>query len=247
MINAAYVLLAALRMFALYAMNKFVFASVLVFGLCNPCAQIFLMSVEAAGRSGSVFPEGTSPTTTGRIDCYHSVATALLPTASDGSSVADLVYRLPLLRMHALAFEGLLIGFTWKKMAAQWSSSRSVARTPFSTTIIRSGTLYFIVIATASMTNLIGVLILVLYPTALLSNSTYLAMVALASAVPIVDTITSICMSRFILGLLAISLDERNCQARSSQWETLRFATIAVSIAGAFEANLENSDTDATE
>lgn len=39
-------------------------------------------------------------------------------------------------------------------------------------------------------------------------------------------------MSRFILGLLSISLDEGSSQLRTSQWKTLRFATIAETFAG---------------
>lgn len=39
-------------------------------------------------------------------------------------------------------------------------------------------------------------------------------------------------MSRFILGLLSISLDEGRSQLRTSQWKTLHFATIAETFAG---------------
>lgn len=39
-------------------------------------------------------------------------------------------------------------------------------------------------------------------------------------------------MSRFILSLLSISLDEGSSQLRTSQWKTLRFATIAETFAG---------------
>lgn len=39
-------------------------------------------------------------------------------------------------------------------------------------------------------------------------------------------------MSRFILGLLSISLDEGSSQLPTSRWETLRFATITQTFAG---------------
>ena len=39
-------------------------------------------------------------------------------------------------------------------------------------------------------------------------------------------------MSRFILGLLSISLDEGRSQLRTSQWKTLHFTTIAQTFAG---------------
>lgn len=39
-------------------------------------------------------------------------------------------------------------------------------------------------------------------------------------------------MSRFILGLLSISLDEGSSQLQTSRWETLRFVTIAQTFAG---------------
>lgn len=71
---------------------------------------------------------------------------------------------------------------------------------------------------------------------------------ALASLGPIVDTydihsppalylmfyprsITSVCMSRFILNLIATSLDEDSSHVQSSQWKTLHFATVAESVA----------------
>lgn len=49
---------------------------------------------------------------------------------------------------------------------------------------------------------------------------------------PLFSRLTSICMSRFILGLLSISLDEGSSQLQTSRWETLRFATIAQTFAG---------------
>lgn len=51
-------------------------------------------------------------------------------------------------------------------------------------------------------------------------------------------SIISLCMSRFILSLLAISLDEGSSQLRSSQWNTLHFATVAQSITGTFGRDL---------
>lgn len=57
-------------------------------------------------------------------------------------------------------------------------------------------------------------------------------------------SIISLCMSRFILNLLAISLDEGSSQLRSSQWNTLHFATVAQSITGTFGRDLPDVASD---
>lgn len=45
-------------------------------------------------------------------------------------------------------------------------------------------------------------------------------------------------MSRFILHLLAVALDENNPHFRSSQWKTLRFATVVETMAEGLNADL---------
>ena len=54
----------------------------------------------------------------------------------------------------------------------------------------------------------------------------YVSCLFLSSDLTAVHRITSICMSRFILSLLAVKLDECATQLRSSQWRTLCFATV---------------------
>lgn len=54
-------------------------------------------------------------------------------------------------------------------------------------------------------------------------------------------------MSRFILGLLAITLEDEASQLHTSQWKTLRFPTTVETIAGTLAVDLtdhvlENTD-----
>lgn len=47
-------------------------------------------------------------------------------------------------------------------------------------------------------------------------------------------------MSRFILGLLAITLEDEASQLHTSQWETLRFPATVETIAGTLAADLSS-------
>lgn len=49
--------------------------------------------------------------------------------------------------------------------------------------------------------------------------------------------ITSICMSRFILGLLGITPENETIQVHTSRWGSLRFATAATTIAESIGPN----------
>lgn len=234
-VNIAYAVFAALRMFALYSMRKSILALVLAVGLLNPCTQIFLMCTEVVGVNRGREPIGTSiALPVGRINCYHSIDNTLASSSlfSDYLAAA-LDFTLPALRCHALMFEGLLIGLTLNRTVTLRSLKDPVIRTPFTTALLRNGTLYFLVIATASMLNMVGMWVLILHPSTVSAGSSYIdnMILALASLGPIVDTITSVCMSRFILNLIVISLDEGSSYARSSQWKTLHFATVAESVA----------------
>lgn len=99
--------------------------------------------------------------------------------------------------------------------------------------------MYFFAIAAASTVNLVGMIVwIVSPPEPNSSNGSFDTTQAIGEAGPIVDTIVSVCMSRFILDLLAIASDERGSQCRTSQWATIRFATAA----GAFGADLSTLD-----
>lgn len=236
LVNIAYAVFAALRMFALCRKSKLFLALVMFLGLINPFAQIFLMYIETIGVNPTFQPIGLSwPSPLGRVNCYHFVTTSVLHQVLGKPPEYVLEYTIPALRLHAIVFEGVLIWLTWRKTAIRWSLQKSAIRTPFTTMLLRNGTLYFVIIAAASILNLVGIMILILNPNMMASSALiFLVIATLASLGPIVDTITSICMSRFILGLLAISsLDEISVsEGKPGQPEggTLRFATIAESL-----------------
>lgn len=72
LVNLAYAVFAALRMFALYDMSKPIFALVLAVGLMNPCTQIFLIHMATIGATGGFQPAGNPAfLLMGRFNCYH--------------------------------------------------------------------------------------------------------------------------------------------------------------------------------
>lgn len=244
LVNLAYAVFAALRMFALYDMSKPIFALVLAVGLMNPCTQIFLIHMATIGATGGFQPAGNPAfLLMGRFNCYHLAKNRVLFHVL-GPQV-PLEYIIPALRIHGLVFEILLIGLTWKKTKTRCSLQDTVMRTPFTTILLRNGTMYFLAIAAASTFNLVGMIVLIVSPpNPTLPNNGFNALLAIAEAGQIVDTIISLCMSRFILNLLAVSLDEGSSQLRSSQWNTLRFATVAESITGTFGRDLPDVASD---
>lgn len=246
LVNIAYAIFAALRMFALYGLSKPVFTVVLFLGLLNPCAQIFLMAIEYASAfryEGHIGPIGTM-LPAGRINCYHSIRPSFVAKAPN----VNFDYVFPALRIHALVLEALLIGLTWKKTLSRWSLQKAAIRTPFTTMLLRDGTLYFFVIGAASTLSAVGMTMYLV--SNVMNPRMVLGILALSWASPIFDTLTSICMSRFILDLRALSLDNGSLSAHvhSSQWKTLRFATVVEDIAESFVADLrdggEGGDTE---
>lgn len=219
--NTAYVVFAALRMFALHRMSKYVLGVVLGIGLLNPCIQILLMSVgnifrlTKQGRIGVNYPWG-------RINCLHSAGPSSPGIFGSHSGDQDVEYFLAGLRVHALIFEMMLIGLTWRKTV--WSVKRSAVHTPFTTMMITNGTLYFLVVALSSLLNAIGMIVsLAQFSRPWNRIASFIR--ALNEMGSIVDTMTSICMSRFILDLLALTMDGQDSQLCSSQGN-IRFATV---------------------
>lgn len=63
----------------------------------------------------------------------------------------------------------------------------------------------------------------------------------------VVYSVMSICMSRFILDLLAITLEDGSSQLRTSEWRTLRFASVVKTATEDLSADLQESFLEAEE
>lgn len=223
--NIAYTTFAALRIFALYGLKKRVFAMIFCFGILSSCTQIGLMVVENIGTS--LWWNG--PTATGRQWGRTNCNYGLGEPDQHAFSLAKLIF---LLRLHDVVFETILLVLTWRKTFTRWSSQKPAIRTPFTRMLLRDGTLYFIIMAVTSGLNMAGMLMGNFFS---IYNDWLLA---LAYTGPVVDVISSICMSRFILGLLALTLSDEDTHMGTSQWGTVKFATVAATLAGDVDTDL---------
>lgn len=222
LVTLSYICFAALRMFALYGMNKLVFALVFAVGFVSPALQIYPMVVEY------IVPD--APT--------MSPSVPLCLKQGDDDQFSVIFPSLIGIRVSTLALELVLLGLTWYKTLSRWRTLKTIAPTPLTTMLLRDGTIYFSVITILSAMNLCG-MIYILYSS---FNSRITDFnVTLFDMVPLVDTATSICMSRFIIGLRNVSSnngDNNSVITSKATPGTLRFATAAETVVGSLGADL---------
>lgn len=152
--SSAYTVFASLRIFALYGMRKSIFAAVLAVGLFNPGAQIFRMIIEDANANWS-YAIAVHNMPLGRLNCFHSVREEYRDYHGvDFERITAYVFFA--IRVHSMIFEGILIGLTWRKAFTRWSLQNTTVHTPYTTMLLRDGTVYFVLIALASAINLVG-------------------------------------------------------------------------------------------
>lgn len=209
----AYACFASLRMFALYGMNKGVFALVFIIGLLSPIIQVCLM-LNTNASSGFV-------------------AQPVAPLCLKQGLTDEAYILLMMVRGSTLGFELLLLILTWCKTFCRWSMLKMTTQSPLTTMLLRDGTMYFGVISIAAALNLGGI--------ANVYSGRPIEL-ALFDLVPIVDAITAICMSRFILGLRIAGADSgfSITVPRPSKEDTLRFAR-AETIVGNLGQSLRGS------
>lgn len=215
-------------MFALYGMSKIVLALVLVIGLISPIIQFYPLVVESNKLQASQFDANT--------------ALCVKYPPSDGSQRALLFVSLVGARASIVWLELTLLGLTWYKTFTRWGALRSVSHTPLTTMLLRDGTFYFCVISVVSALNLCG-MIFYFYPASYLRDLDLHTV--LFDMGTLVDTFTSIFMSRFIIGLrdASTSMCGSISTSKPSQTNTLRFASMET-IVGNLGAELRDGTVD---
>lgn len=232
--KATYAFFAALRMLALYGMSKPVFATIFALGLLGPGVQILILPFEDPSPQALV-PVPSSANLFGPINCFRA-RTSQVETSPAFGEVMNMI--IPILRAYFFTFEAILIALTTRKILVQRCLRSPIIRTPFITVICCKGTLYFLITEAVTTINLVGIILSLTDPGGPADVVTFLCLTG-----TLVEAITSICMSRFILDLLAITLDENSDGIRTSQWRTLSFATVVENIADDLGGDLCDSST----
>lgn len=208
----------ALRIYAIYGMNKRIFALILALGLGSPAVQIFNMVIYT--------PVSLGP---------HKMCVSVINSRNSLKITQTATSARYLL---ALAFEASAVVLTWYRTFSQWRLARSFNVSSLTTLFLRDGTLYFLALLILTLMTLIATLRLSIY--------TPLSIRYLNLASIFVFPLSSICLSKFILSLRSLNASNESglWDQESTQQNAVQFRSRTTAFLGNLGAQLRTGDGD---
>ncbi|KIP07078.1 hypothetical protein PHLGIDRAFT_118417 [Phlebiopsis gigantea 11061_1 CR5-6] len=200
----------ALRMYAIYGKDRRILAFVLTLGLVNPCVNIYYNTTLMFQAMPPPF-KGCGQESSLDVTNGNQTTDLALMRHSPSSYHPTTVVLFG--AIFTILFESIVLALTWNRTADIWTMLRKrQSHTGLVELLCRDGTIYFLVLLVLTGLSMISI-----------RDQMFNNMPA------ITDTLTSICLARFMLNLRSIGLKSGRLTSSSSgstlPYGDLKFAT----------------------